>query len=85
MSLETNADRSPSVEIVDIAVYAVMLAGCMLLFWSGGAVGVAGAVVGAAYGARRDARTTRLGGAWQASIAGMWAGMLIGGLFWGAS
>jgi hypothetical protein len=81
MSLETNSDRPPGVDIVDIAAYAAMLTMCMLFFPSGGAAGVAGAVVGAAYGAwRGEGHRSRLVRAWQASIGCMWAGMLIGGL-----
>lgn len=74
------------IEIIDGLAYVAMIAACSAFFMQGGVLGLIGAAFAARFGARQAKGRSfqaQLQGAWDASIAGLWAGMMLGGMIAG--
>lgn len=70
------------IDVIDIAVYVAMAVACCLFLVEGGFAGLAGGAVGAVVGWRRPLNPMRpFRSMFKASIAGLWGGIMIGGMF----
>ncbi len=70
------------VDAWDIAIFAALASACALMFQQGGFIALLGASIGGGAGWLRPINPLRpVRSAFKSAVAGLWAGMIIGGIF----